>query len=202
MEFPILGWRSFSFSAAKYFDSLSSRSLAQCDMLYGNSPLGSPPRHTTRSVPAHRVLPVPKQPHQAATTLPGGIIPSSNPGDGEGGKGRRRSATAASKREMDAAERAQPPLSQRIPHIQVPPACTSGCLISHGRAALNEETTRKVGGRTHSSISQENKNLHCNLELSSLSQPMWRGGIDLSNLLSVTMKLYFPLNSPTNVTDG
>lgn len=62
--------------------------------------------------------------------------------------------------------------------------------------------TRKVGGRTHSSINQENKNLlRHDLEMFFFSQPISQGGIDLSNLLSVTMKLYFPLNRPTNVTD-
>lgn len=91
VEFPILGWRGFSFSAAKYFDSLPSRSLAQCDMLYGDSPLGSPPRLTTRFVPAHRVLPVLKQaPIGQPQPSQGEPFPAQTP---EMGKGAREEGT-------------------------------------------------------------------------------------------------------------
>lgn len=203
VEFPILGWRGFSFSAAKYFDSLPSRSLAQCDMLCGDSPLGSPPRHTTCCVPAHRVLSSPKQPPWGSHSPPKGNHSQLKPPRWERGQGKKALCHSCLKaRDGWLARRALPPSSQRIPHSEEPPDCTSGCLISHQYVDLNEETTRKVGGRTHSSINQENKNLRRNLESRFLSQPMWQGGIDLSNLLSVTMKLYFPLNSPTNVTDG
>lgn len=157
VEFPVLGWRGFSFSAAKYFDSLLSRSLAQCDMLYGNSALGSPPRHTTCFVPAHRVLPAPKQAPSSSHSPPRGNHSQLKPwrrGRGQGKKALCHSCLKAGDGWLP--RRAQPPLSQRIPHSQVPPDCTSGCLISHERVALNEETTRKVGGSTHSSIKQEN----------------------------------------------
>lgn len=198
MEFTIPGWRGCSFSAAKYFDRLSSRSLAQSDAWCCDSPLGMSalcastpcaPRAKTGSIGQ-------PQPSQGESS------PAQTPemGQGQGKKALSHSCLKIGDGWMS--RQAQPPLSQRIPHSQVPPDCTSGCLISHERVFLNEETTRKVGGRTHSSINQENKNLQRNLESSFLSQPMWQGGIDLSNLLSVTMKLYFPLNSPTNVTDG
>lgn len=91
VEFPILGWRGFSFSAAKYFDSLPSRSLAQCDMLYGDSPLGSLLRLTTCFVPAHRVLPVLKQaPIGQPQPSQGESFPAQTP---EMGKGAREEGT-------------------------------------------------------------------------------------------------------------
>lgn len=45
------------------------------------------------------------------------------------------------------------------------------------------------------------KTFHAAIWKGVFPRPVSQGAIDLSNLLSVTMKLYFPLNRPTDVTD-